>query len=75
MLSARTAEVKADPKLSQALSQISARTFQAFLSRRYQNFELAYLITLVAALYEDTIPMNTSQTDLIYKSNWDDMAR
>jgi phage tail sheath gpL-like len=36
MLSARTNEIKsADPRLSQALNQISARTFQAFLSRRY----------------------------------------
>ena len=30
---------------------------------------------MVAALYEDTIPMNNSQSDLIYKNSWDDMAR
>lgn len=68
-------EIKVDPKLAKALSQINARTFQAFLSRRYANFDLAYLVTLVSALYEDSIPMNGSQNDLIYKTSWDDISK
>lgn len=71
----RQPEIKGDSQLAAVLSSISARTFQAFLSRRYLNFELAYLITLIAALYEDSIPMNGSQTDLVYKNNWDDISR
>jgi len=54
---------------------VSARTFQVFLSKRFHNFELAYLVTLVSALYEDSIQLNGSQTDLLYKSNWDEIAK
>ena len=46
-----------------------------FLSKRFHNFELAYLVTLVSALYEDSIQLNGSQTDLLFKSNWDEIAK
>ena len=71
----RQLELKTEPGLDVAMSQVSARTFQAFLSKRFHNFELAYLITLISSMYEDSIQLNGSHTDLLFKGNWDEIAK